>query len=135
MSTEKNAGIVISGSFKKHLIGIQDKIREFQSIGVEVLSPCLSDAVDSSEDFIILKSDTSQEPMILETNHLKAIEKALGLYIFNVDGYIGPSAILELGYALALGKKIFSKEIPTDVTLRLFCKVATAQEVKKEISD
>lgn len=136
MFAEKNAGkvrIVISGSFKKYLPGIQEKIKEFQNIGVEVLSPRLSDAVDPNVEFIILKSDTSEDPIILERNHLRAIKKAQGLYIFNVNGYIGPSSTLELGYAFALGKKIFSKEIPTDVSLRLFCKVATAQEVKDEI--
>lgn len=134
MSKKKNLSVVISGSFRKHLPDIQKKIKEFEDLGINVLSPKPGYAINSKKDFIILSSDDSRDKKNLEQKHLKAIEKAAALYICNIDGYIGSSAGMEFGYALALGKPIYVKEVPTDVTLRLFCSVSTPGEIRIEFT-
>lgn len=126
--------IVISGSFHRFYNEIKEIIFLFESLGgVKVLSPKISEIINPGEEFAILKSDLTQNPEILERNHLKAIEKADILYICNPEGYLGNSAIFELGFATALGKKIFCKEPIADVTLKIFSgKVATPEQIKEE---
>lgn len=58
------------------------------------------------------------------------------LYIYNLDGHIGTSVTLELGWAIALGKPIYTKEQSEDFTLKLFSgKIATPNEIQKELSE
>ena len=112
--------VAISGSFRKHFEGIKSKIAEFESLGVEVLSPKSSAIVNPNEQFAILATDQTNDPKQLEENHLLAIKESDFLYVFNPDGYIGLSTAMEMGYAKALGKPIISKEEPQDVTLKCF---------------
>ncbi|PID87666.1 hypothetical protein CSB07_00240 [Candidatus Gracilibacteria bacterium] len=126
----KKLTIVVSGSFRKHFEGISKVIKEFEELYVHVLSPKLSKNINPDHEFFY---DTDN-PKILEQRHLDAINKADALYIYNPDGYIGASATLELGWAIALGKPIYSKEYSEDFTLKFFSgKVATPSDVKKEL--
>lgn len=126
--------IVISGSFRKHFAGIQEQIREFEALGIDVLSPKLSNVVNPDEEFAILESDDTSDPQVLEQRHLDAIESADALYLFNPQGYIGASATMELGWALALGKPIYSAEPASDFTLKLFSGVsATSTQVRDRL--
>ena len=126
--------IVISGSFRKHLPGIQDKIKEFKSLGFEVLSPVISTAVNPGEEFVFLESDKDNNPKELEEKHLQAIQEASTLYIFNPDGYLGNSTQMELGFALGVQKPIYSYEEIADVSLKLFCKVASPSQIRQYLS-
>jgi NTP pyrophosphatase (non-canonical NTP hydrolase) len=122
--------IVISGSFRRHYDGIKNAIEEFERLGVEVLSPKISRIMNPGEPFPILETDDSADPETLERRHLAAIEKADVLYLYNPDGYLGDSAKMELGWALALGKPIFRAAAIEDIALGLFSgKTATPAEV------
>jgi hypothetical protein len=123
--------VVISGSFRRHLRGIQGMICEFESLGVKVLSPALSDASNPGSEFVVLKSDTITDPKELELNHLHAIEQASVLYIYNPDGLIGNSTLMEMGYALGVRKQVFSYLEVDDVTLKFFCRVASPEEIAR----
>jgi len=130
----KKLSIVVSGSFRKHFEGISKVIKEFEDLDIQVLSPKLSKIINPNNSFDILETDDTDDPKTLEQRHLDAIEKADALYVYNLDGYIGASATLELGWAIALGKAIYTKEQPKDFTLKFFSgKVATPSEVKKEL--
>ncbi|MBZ1356483.1 MAG: hypothetical protein KY054_01770 [Candidatus Nealsonbacteria bacterium] len=130
----KKLSIVVSGSFRKYFEGISKIIKEFDELDIQVLSPKLSKVINPEHEFVILETDDTDDPKTLEQRHLDAIEKADALYIYNLDGYIGASATLELGWAIALGKPIYTKEQSEDFTLKLFSgKVATPIEVKKEL--
>lgn len=132
----KNFIVVISGSFRKHFSGIQEKIGEFEAAGIDVLSPKKAGVKNPGEEFAILETDDTNDPKTFETRHLDAIEAADALYLYNPDGYIGASAALELGYALALGKPIFSKEPGEDFTLKLFSGiVANPGEIAKKLRE
>ncbi len=127
--------VVISGSFRKHFEGIKKTIQEFEACGIEVLSPKPSAVINPEEEFVILETDESSDPKNLEEQHLEAIKKADTLYIYNPGGYIGASATLELGFAYAFRKTIFSKESCRDFTLKLFVNaVATPEQVKTILS-
>lgn len=124
--------IVISGSFHRHYDAIKVAIDAFEKLGIEVLSPKSSHVLDSNKDFVVLASDESADPETLERQHLAAIEKADALYLCNPGGYLGDSAKMELGWALALGKPIFRAAPLEDITLGLFSgKTATPAEVKE----
>ena len=126
--------VVISGSFRKHLEGINAVGKAFAAAGIEVLSPKISNVINPGHEFAILESDDTHDPKTLEQRHLDAITKCDALYVFDPEGYLGLSATLEVGWALALGKPIFCKEVAQDFTLKLFCdQVATPAEVKTKI--
>ncbi len=130
----KKLTIVVSGSFIKHFEGISKVIKEFEDLNMQVLSPKPSKIVNPDHEFVILETDDTDDSKVLEQRHLDAIEKADALYIYNLDGYIGASATLELGWAIALGKPIYTKEQSEDFTLKLFSgKIATPNEIKEEL--
>jgi len=130
----KKLSIVVSGSFRKHFEGISKVIKEFEKLDVQVISPKPSKVVNPEHEFVILETDNTNDPKILEQRHLDAIEKADALYIYNLEGYIEASATLELGWAIALGKPIYTKEQSEDFTLKLFSgEVATPIEVKEKL--
>ena len=53
-------------------------------------------------------------------SHLDNIRKSDYVYIFNKNSYLGPAVTVEIGYALALGKKIFSYSSVSDITVTNF---------------
>ena len=123
--------IVVSGSFRRFYDQIKETILAFEALGVEVLSPKASEITNPGKEFAILKTDVTQDPRVLEQNHLDAIRRADALYLCNPEGYLGASSIMEVGWAMALGKRIFCKELATDATLRFFAgDVATPEQVK-----
>lgn len=124
--------VVVSGSFNKFYNEIKIKIKEFEELGFKVLSPAHSTIKNPKEDFVILKSDDTNDAKKLEQNHLNAIYKADALYICNPGGYIGTSTAMELGWALGFGKPIFLEEISSNNTLKYFYnQVSTPKNVLK----
>ena len=55
-------------------------------------------------------------------SHLANIRKSDVVYIFNKASYLGPAVTVEIGYALALAKPIFSKAKVADITVTNFIK-------------
>lgn len=58
--------------------------------------------------------------------HLDNIKKSDAVYIFNKGSYLGPAVTVEIGYALALGKPIFSKAPIKDITVTNFIKAVVS---------
>lgn len=52
--------------------------------------------------------------------HLGNIRKSDVVYIFNKGSYLGPAVTVEIGYALALKKPIFSQAKVKDITVSNF---------------
>lgn len=124
----------ISGSFRRDLAGIQERIHQFQQKGVEVLSPKLSKAVSQQGEFVRLQEDKGT-PGEIESKHLKAISQSDFLYVVNPGGYIGRSVAFEIGYALSKGIPVYSLEEPEDVALSSFVKPRKHIEtIKREVS-
>jgi NTP pyrophosphatase (non-canonical NTP hydrolase) len=131
-----NPTIVVSGSLRKNYEGICNIIKDFEDLGINVLSPKPSQIINPGEEFPILETDNVFDPKELENRHLDAIRKADALYLYNPGGYVGPSCTMELGWALALGKYIYCKEPINDFTLKLFSGIiATPEKVKYDLSN
>jgi NTP pyrophosphatase (non-canonical NTP hydrolase) len=123
--------VVICGSFRKSFKDICAIATEFQNLGFEITSPKISTIINPGSEFVILDSDESSDPKIIEEKHLNAIKNSDIVYFYNPQGYLGASATFELGWSLALKKLIFFKENNADFTLNLFCKnVCTPSEIK-----
>lgn len=134
--TKNKYAIVVSGSFRRYFDGISETVRTFESLGVNVLSPKASKVINPGEEFAVLETDDTNDPQALEQRHLDAITAADALYLYDPDGYIGDSSKMELGWAIALGKPVFCKEIVSDSTLKFFGgKVATPKQVREELSN
>lgn len=58
--------------------------------------------------------------------HLRNIKISDAVYIFNKGSYLGPAVTVEIGYALALGKPIFSKAPIKDITVTNFIKAVVS---------
>lgn len=112
---------VISGSFRKHIEHIGTAMKNFEHAGVKIIAPNSAEAVDSSQEFIILSGDDpSTPPHKLEISFMRKIAGASFLYVADIDGYIGKSAASEIAYARLKGVPVitaerisaFSEEIP-----------------------
>jgi len=126
--------LVISGSFQKYYDDIKKKIKEFEKLGFQVLSPKHSSIINPGDDFIMLKTDNAIDPKDIEKQHLEAIYNADALYLYNPNGYIGLSSAMELGWALGFGKPIFLKEACEDLTLKGLCNsVSSSKEILEQL--
>lgn len=131
-STGQSCAII--GSFRKHYNKILELSREFETIGIKVLTPKLSKIVNPDEDFVLLESDccNGQYPSIshIEDQVLSAILDADFVYVCNPDGYIGLSTSFEIGYALSRGISIYSLEAPQDTMLSQYFKQCIPQKIE-----
>lgn len=114
------AKITVSGSFSRHLSQIQHAVSEFEAAGARVLSPAQPTIVDSVEGFVFVASDCHRSPRLVQDRHLAAIGQSDFLWLVCPDGYVGQSASLEVGYAVARGIPVWSQHLPNDLTLRQY---------------
>ena len=112
--------VTISGSLRKFLDNIREYIKDFEENGIEVLSPKISELQTDIDGFIYFKNDKKKPFDLIEKTHLLNISNSDFLFVVNPNGYIGTSTLIEIGYALALNKKIFSLDLPKDKMLRKF---------------
>lgn len=131
----KKLSVVISGSFRRYFDGIRETVKAFEALNIDVLSPKASKVINPGEAFAVLETDDTSDPQTLEQRHLDAITAADALYLYDPDGYISDSSKMELGWAVALGKPVFCKELVADSTLKFFCgSVATPEQVKDALN-
>lgn len=110
----------ISGSFDKFKPEIDAAIREFTDLGVIVLEPGLGwlsklQVLTLGYDpkvFRPLPREIGLKPGQIENRFLKALGRSDFLYVENPNGYIGNSAALEIGFALARNRAIYSRFAP-----------------------
>ena len=121
----KTLHAVVSGSFRRHLSEIQQAVAELTDRGVKVLSPADPRVVDEFGDFLFVASDRLRSIHAVESRHLTAIRSADFLWLVDPDGYVGPSASMELGFALAAQTPIFTSSTPNDLTLRQYVRTVS----------
>lgn len=112
----------ISGSFRKHLEQIIKAMDEFESNGCEVLSPSHLSPKNPGEEFVLFHGEKTSDPKELEQLHLDSIRKSDFLYVVDPQGYVGNSAVMEIGFALALRIPVYSLQEPEEFILKLFVK-------------
>lgn len=113
---------VLCGSFRRdrrQLAASFDALRAH----FEVLSPRSLDFVDLDVEFVRLPDEADQSVDEIEGKHLAAIAEADLVWLHAPNGYVGPSAAMEVGTASALGIPVFAATAPQDATLASFVTV------------
>ncbi|HXO20085.1 MAG TPA: hypothetical protein VOA87_09195 [Thermoanaerobaculia bacterium] len=108
----------VSGSFHRHLREITESVEQLTDHGVRVLSPADPRIVDELGPFLFVASDRHRSVKLVQDRHLTAIGSSSFLWLVSPDGYVGQSAALEIGFAIASGVPIFANTLPPDLTLR-----------------
>jgi len=111
--------VTISGSFRKHLDYILEVKNYLESMGAKVLSPRFSKPKNPGDNFVIFEGEEGLSPLQIERYHLSSIEKSDVLIVCDPKGYVGASALLKIGYAHALGKRIIFTEKPEEFILNV----------------
>jgi hypothetical protein len=96
----------VSGSFHRHLHAITAAVQELFDLGVKVLSPAdprIVDSlvVDSLGEFLFVASDRVRSVKLVQDRHIQGISASDFLWLVAPDGYVGQSASMELGFAVA----------------------------------
>ena len=116
----ENIKATVSGSFDKFKPEIDLAITELQDLGVTVLAPDKgwlyippTGAAKSKEDFRPLPSERYMNPKQVEDSFLNSIRQSDFLYVLNLEGYIGNTVSLEIGFAVALEIPVFMNREPS----------------------
>jgi len=112
--------VTVSGSFRKHLLEVQRAVEMLTAAGAVVLSPSSPTVVDKIEDFVFVASDVHRSPRLVQDRHMAAIAESDFLWLVCPEGYVGQSACLEVGYAVAQAVPVWSATRPGDLTLRQY---------------
>jgi NTP pyrophosphatase (non-canonical NTP hydrolase) len=115
--------VVLSGSYRKDFEGLKRAYEELQDIGCHVLSPSNVVAVNEIDGFVYMKGEEVQNPDAIEARHLDAIERSSFVWLHAPNGYVGPTAALEIGFARAAGVPVYGREAPRDKILQSFVRV------------
>jgi len=112
--------VVISGSYRRDPGGLRAAFQDLQALGCEIVSPASVEFVAERDGFAFQESEIDREPHSLEELHLDAIRSSDFVWLHASEGYVGPSASLEIGFAVALGIPIFSSAILDDPMMASF---------------
>lgn len=138
MSTDsaENISTVISGSYRKHLAEIYALKAFLECNGITVLSPTGTMAVNPGEEFILLDADPIHDHRLLQDSVFAKIRRSAFLIVMNKGGYLGRAALIEFGYAVAMGIEILTVEKVEDPNLapytRLLAEVFPLCTVERE---
>jgi hypothetical protein len=110
----------VSGSFHRHMHAINLAVQELTDRGVKVLSPADPRVVDSLGDFLFVASDRVRSIRMVQDRHIESIRASSFLWLVAPDGYVGQSAAMEIGFAVANDVPVFGLVLPCDLTLRQY---------------
>lgn len=111
--------VTISGSFRKYLEYILKVRKQLVAEGTEVLSPRFTEPKNPGEEFVVFSGEEGMSPLELESHHLHSIEQCDALIVCDPEGYVGASALIEIGYAQSLGKRVIFAEKPEEFMLNI----------------
>ncbi len=109
--------VTISGSLRKHLEYILKIKEKLEKKGTVVLSPRFGKPKNPKEEFVVFYGEEGLSPLQLTRHYLDSIAKSDALIVCSPEGYVGASALIEIGYANALGKRIIFTEKPAEFML------------------
>ena len=112
--------VVLSGSFRRDIQGLQRIHEELHDLGCVILSPANIDPAREVDGFVFMRGEETETPEHIELRHLEAIQKAAFVWLHAPEGYVGLSAALEVGFAHAQGIPVFSRTAVADATLAGF---------------
>ena len=115
--------VTVSGSFHRSMTEIARAVQQFNAEGVRVLSPACPQVVDHVGEFLFVASDLVRSVRLVQDRHLDSIRGSAFLWFIAPDGYVGQSASMELGFAVAAGIPILGRHLPLDLTLRQYVRL------------
>ena len=115
----------VSGSFHRHMDAISSAVRDLAKLSVRVLSPADPRVVANQGEFLFVASDRNRCVRLVQDRHEDAIDSSDFLWLVCPDGYVGPSASMEMGVAKRSRVPIFSTRTPLDLTLREYVTVVS----------
>jgi NTP pyrophosphatase (non-canonical NTP hydrolase) len=89
-------------------------MEQLRTAGCLVVSPVDIDFVGESRGFVFARHERGRAPGEIEARHLRAMERADFVWLHSPEGYVGPSAAMELGFAAAVGLRVFAACQPSD---------------------
>ncbi|HLD50973.1 hypothetical protein A3K34_02445 [candidate division WWE3 bacterium RIFOXYC1_FULL_40_10] len=110
--------VTLSGSFRKHLDYILTIKRSLEQTKIEILSPRFTEPKNPGEEFVVFTGEENMTPLDLERHHLRSIENSDALIVCDKEGYVGASAMIEIGYAQSFGKRVIFAEPPEEFMLK-----------------
>ncbi len=121
--------MVLSGSYRKDFESLKATYEELRDLGCQVLSPSNVTAVRETDGFVFMKGEERELPDAIEARHLEAIQKANFVWLHAPQGYVGPTASLEIGFARAVGVPVFAREQVKDPVIHSFVEVLSSPAV------
>jgi NTP pyrophosphatase (non-canonical NTP hydrolase) len=115
--------VVLSGTYRKGFEALRRTYEEFRDLGCTILSPSNVSIVREHEGFVYMQGEETDTPENIEDRHLRAIQKANFVWLHSPDGYVGPTAALEVGFANAAGVPVYAREAPIDKVMQSFVRV------------
>jgi NTP pyrophosphatase (non-canonical NTP hydrolase) len=112
--------IVLSGSYRKAFETLKGTYEQFLDLGCTILSPSSVSIVREEDGFVYMQGEETEIPERIEDRHLEAIQKASFVWLHVPEGYVGPTAALEVGFASAAGVPVYAQHAPNDEVLRSF---------------
>jgi len=95
-------------------------VEELRALSVAVLSPADPRVVDTLGEFLFVASDPVRSIRLVQERHLESIRASDFLWLVTPDGYVGQSASMELGFAVAYNIPVFCSIEPADQTLQQY---------------
>ena len=93
--------------------------------GIDVLAPVSESVLNPGEEFVILDMDPVEDHRILQDSIFAKMRQSSFLVVANKEGYIGKAALIEIGYAIALGLQILTLEPVEDPNIKPYCRLLT----------
>lgn len=118
----------VSGSFHRYMREIEVAVHDLSVLGVKVVSPSDPRVVDAKGEFLFVASDRVRSVRLVQDRHLDSIAGSDFLWLVCPDGYVGQSASMEIGFAVARNIRVFSTAAPSDLTLRQYVEVVPSIE-------
>lgn len=117
---------VLCGTYKKDLDNLHKLYDELITTGCQILSPHSLSFVTSEKGFQKTVHETKRSFEELERHHLCAIAEADLVWLHAPDGYVGNSAAMEIGFAIASDTPIFSRQGIDDPAIEPFINICNS---------
>ena len=111
--------VVLIGSYRKYWSYISKVKQNLLENGVKVLSPRYDTIKNPGADFIEFEGEENMSPLEIMRYHLSMIGSSDALIVCDVDGYVGASTLMEIGYAHGVGKRIIFTEKSEEYMLQI----------------
>jgi NTP pyrophosphatase (non-canonical NTP hydrolase) len=115
--------VVLSGSYRKGFETLKSTYEEFRDLGCTILSPSSVSIVREEDGFVYMQGEEAETPEKIELRHLEAIQRASFVWLHTPEGYVGPTAALEVGFARAAGVPVYARRAPIDTVLQSFVRL------------